>query len=263
MRNYLLYTIALVSAQCNPDRDARIYSYLGRTIIDSIATGTEFYSFDRLDNGAYYPVYYIGKQADSLFLGREPISMFKDYELESKYDTARNWNRFSTLNIMVFVDTTMHSGYEISYTHFSEERQMDIPDSTKSIKSFVLFITNLSDSLVFLGTHNFVGYVTREVQDQNGNWIEVEQRFTGLCATAKRDLILEPGDIIVAKLLRYKGDARHLCRLKLSFKFGDEVAYTTYSNVFEDYFDFQMQEKRRPLAIREYVLLNENIKPQP
>jgi hypothetical protein len=249
MRHYLLYVIAVVSTQCTPSKVADVYSHRGRTIVDSMATGNEFYSFDPLHNDAYYPVYYIGKQADTLYLGPDPVSMYKDHDLEIKYDTAKNWNRFSTMNIGVFVDTIMHSGHPISYSHYSAERQMDITDSTQSIKSFIVFITNMSDSLVSPGTHNFARHLTHEVQDQNGNWIEVEQLVTGLCATAKRNLILGPDHIMVAKVLRYKGDARHLCRLKLSFKFGDVAAYTTYSNIFEDYFDLQMLEKRQPLTI--------------
>ena len=165
--------------------------------------------------------------------------MFSNEELESRYDTATNWNSTHDLDIEVFVDTTMNVGHEFIYSHFSADDGRKILDSMKSIKAFPIFITNMSDSLVMMGSHNFVGYLTREVKDQNGKWIEVEHRMTDLCGTAKRSLILEPGDVMVAKNLRYKGVDRFSFRLRLSMKFGNVEAYRTYSNVFEDFFDIK------------------------
>ena len=212
-----------------------IYSNHGRIVVDSAAPGKKFLSFDSR-NGAYYPVYYVGKHTDTLFLGPQPISEYTNDALEKRYETATNWKSLNGMELEIFVDTTMNLGYDIRYSHFSADIQEAVVDSTSSIKAFAIFITNRSDSLVMLGTHNFVRYLTREVQDQNGNWVEVEHHQTDLCGTYKRSLVLEPGHVMVAKVLRYDGDFKIPCRLKLSMTFGD-LTYRAYSNVFEDYFD--------------------------
>jgi len=237
MRYSFMLAINILFAACNSDREAHTFFSQGRVIVDSTAQGNEFLPFDQGDNGAYYPVYYLGKQTDTLFLGHRPISMFSTEELENRYDSARNWNSPADMNIDVRVDTSMNGGHDIIYSHFSEDNEREIIDSTKSIKAFTVFIANMSDSLVMMGSHNFVGYLTREVLGIDGKWIEVEHRLTDLCGAAKRSLILEPGAIMVAKLLRYKGDTKFSCRLKLSMKYGSVEAYKTYSNIYVDYFD--------------------------
>jgi hypothetical protein len=237
MRYIFILAITILFTGCNSERETHIYFSQGRIIVDSTGQGNNFLPFDQSDNGAYYPVYYLGKQTDTLFLGHRPISMVSNEELENQYDSARNWSSTADMKIDVHVDTTMNVGHDIVYSHFSEGNETEIVDSTKSVKAFTVFITNLSDSLVMMGSHNFVGYLTREVQDRDGNWNEVEHRLTGLCGTAKRSLILEPNDVIVAKLLRYQGDAKFPCRLKLSIKFANVDAYKTYSNVYMDYFN--------------------------
>src|SRR5690349_6984050 len=108
------------------------------------------------------------------------------------------------MDMEIFVDTTMNVGHEIRYSHLEDIQEAGV-DSTSCIKAFAIFITNRSDSLVMLGTHNFVRYLTREVQDHNGNWVEVEHHQTDLCGTDKRSLILEPDHVMVAKVLRYEG----------------------------------------------------------
>ena len=237
IRYSFIVTIALLFTACASDNEAYVYSSHGRVIVDSTGQGKVFLPFDQADNGAYYPVYYIGKQTDTLFLGQQPISMYSNGELEDRYDSAKNWNSAGDLQIEVFVDTAVNVGHDIRYSHFSDGDESETLDSTRSIKSFNVLITNMSDSLVMMGTHNFVGYLTREVKDKDGNWIELEHRLTDLCGTAKRSLVLEPRDFMLARLLRYNGDDKFLFRLKLSMKFGYVEAYRTYSNIYEDFFD--------------------------
>lgn len=229
--------IVMVVTKCTTDKEVQFYSNQGRVIVDSSARGKEFLPIGQDDNGAYYPVYYLGRQLDTLSLGRQPISMFSTTELDNRYDSARNWNSMADLDIEVFVDTTMALGHNITYSHYSDDNERAIIDSVKSVKSFPVFITNKSDSLIMLGSHNFVGYLTREVQDKDGEWIEIEHTQTDLCGTVKRSLIMEPGDVMVAKLLRYKGDTKVSSRLKLNIKFGKVEAYKTYSNIYEEFFD--------------------------
>jgi hypothetical protein len=244
MRHNFILATAILFAACNSGGETHTYFSQGRVIVDSTGQGKEFLAFDQNDNGAYYPVYYLGRQADTLFLGRQPISMFTNGEPEHKYDTAKNWNSTVDMKIDIVVDTTLNAGHDVIYSHFADDNESEIIDSTKSIKAYTIFITNLSDSLVMLGSHNFVGYLTREVQDKDGSWNEVDHRLTGLCGTAKRSLILEPNDVMVAKLLRYHGDTKYLCRLKLSIKFANVDAYRTYSNVYMDYFDKDVAGER-------------------
>ena len=57
----------------------------------------------------------------------------------------------------------------------------------------------------------------------------LEKPIDYFCGTYKRQLVIEPGQVLIAKRLRYQGDQRVECRLKFS-----KWRRTVYSNTFLD-----------------------------
>jgi len=200
------------------------------TLVDSTTIADDLLDFN--DTAAYYPLYYIGKMHDTIYLGHKPVSMYANEALYAKYDHANNWAMSAARNMSIVVDTSLAVAHTTDFSHLEEDNQTVTLDSTKNYAAFPVFITNLSDSLLNIGNHNFVHWTIREAKNKSGQWHSIENRITDLCGTAKRELVLEPGDIAVAKLLRYKGKFKTECRLKFNWRNA-----TVYSNSFFDYID--------------------------
>lgn len=232
LRVSVFFYLFFIFISCDPSiEQVNIQSNERLTIIDSTALGIELMEFDSIHSAAFYPVYYVGEVNDTVVLGRRPVSMFYNEERDSKYDSARNWAALTGRNMRIFVDTSLNLTHKSYFSHYNDEDE-EFVDSVKYHSAFPVLITNLSDSLILVGSHNIIRWMVREAKDENGRWIEIEKRITDLCGTAKRDIVIEPGHILVAKLLRYKGSYNAECRLK--FKFGNEVVY---SNTFNDWVD--------------------------
>lgn len=233
-----MLSIGLLFTSCNyNNKEVNVFIGNGIIVIDSASTGIELVTITGNNKQiSSYPVYYIGPKADTISLGRKPISMFADEKNDLKYRAAKNWNSIKSMELSIYVDTTMHLSNNIDFTHFdNEDADKEILDSIRFYKAFPVFIENQSDSLISVGTHNFVNYLTREVRDENGNWIEIESADRGaLDGTAKRHLVIEPNHILIAKMSRYKGDMRAECRLKFNISWEGANEYVTYSNVFID-----------------------------
>ncbi len=233
-----MLSIGLLFTSCNyNNKEVNVFKGNGIIVIDSASRGIELVTISGKDKQiSSYPVYYIGSKADTISLGRKPISMFTDEKSARKYDTAKNWNSIKSMDISIYVDTIIHLSNNVDFTHFDNaDADHEILDSVRFYKAFPVFIENKSDSLISVGTHNFVNYLTREVKNENGNWIEIESADRGaLDGTAKRHLVIEPNHILIAKMSRYKGDMRAECRLKFNISWGGANEYVTYSNVFID-----------------------------
>jgi len=78
------------------------------------------------------------------------------------------------MDIDVFLDTTMNVG-TIIYSHFSEDhdRKFLIRLGRLRLSQFSLQTGRIP--LVMMGSR---GYLRKEVQNQDGKWIEVEHRLT-------------------------------------------------------------------------------------
>jgi hypothetical protein len=95
-----------------------------------------------------------------------------------------------------------------------------------------VFITNLSDSLMFLGQHNYVNYMVREAKNEAGQWVPIELFDSRFPCNSCRLLYLKPKQVLIAKVMRTTGSFKTTCRLKLSNASG-----AVYSNEFTDYID--------------------------
>ena len=227
----LLMMAVLISCRQKIEQ-VNIQSHQNLTLIDSTAGEGELMPFDPHRRMAFYPVYYLGEPADTIELSHRPVSMFYDEKRDGKYYQARNWAAYTDKNMSIRVDTSFHISYESYFAHSEEKTGNEIIDSTKYYKAFPVFIVNHSDSLLMPGRHNLVSKMTREAMDENGHWVEIEQKTSFFCGTFKRDLVIDPKNILVAKLVRYQGDTKVKFRLKFMF-----LNQCVYSNVFTDYFD--------------------------
>jgi hypothetical protein len=254
----LLSQVILALVSCHTKPEVNIQSRQGLTLIDSTALeeDAELMPFDSTDRMAFYPVYYLGEAADTIALGHHPVSMFYNEKRDGKYDAARNWAAYTDRNMSIRVDTSLLLAYKRYFAHLEDKTGNEIVDSAKYYKAFPVFIINHSDSLLMPGSHNLVSKMIREAMDEDGRWVEVEEKVSFFCGTAKRDLVVDPKTILIAKLLRYRGDTTVKFRLK--FEFLNQGVYSRiYSNTFTDYFD---KAQLRALALSRFAAHNPKLK---
>jgi hypothetical protein len=194
------------------------------TLIDStIHHHGKLLHYDSSNIVAYFPIYYIGERKDTISLPKVPISTFYVKGRDAKYDTAKNWASYP--NMTIVVDTSFHLIHTSHFGHYNNNSE-EIIDSVVYYQAFPVFLYSHSDSLLLVGSHNIVRWMITETQNQNGDWIEIEEPIRDLCGTGQRDIVLEPHCVLVAKVLRYS-DAGKTLRLK--FKHHNAVIY---SNTF-------------------------------
>ncbi|MCR5888435.1 hypothetical protein LRS06_11785 [Hymenobacter sp. J193] len=201
------------------------------TIVDSAAQTRYFYPYSRDGRVGYYPVYYIGPRQDTLYLGASKIYGYqygqKDYDRERKRFT---W--VDSLSMKIVVDTAFHLTYaELHYIH-NKHNHKDVISYVSYHKAFPVYVYNLTDSLIWLGKFSELGSTVRQAKDSQGKWVDIEKPIRYYCGTGAREIVLEPRQCLVAKLLRYKGSYKTACRLRYT-----NAHRTVYSNTFTDYID--------------------------
>jgi len=190
------------------------------TLLDTIYREPATYrQYDKEDGG--YPIYYIGKMQDTIGIGDRYLPWKNKLPKDRLLDTSIRF--ISPEKMAMFVDTTVKTCIEGTY---GNER-----DSVLNYQAYLLRIHNLSDTALWLGRSFSLDYLYREVQNKNGAWVKIEKMISemDLCGTGQPNVILEAGEIILAKVPRYKGDAPAKCRLVMK-----HLNQTVYSNVFVD-----------------------------
>lgn len=218
--------LLMLAANCKPKTKDVHAKHIARHILtDTIAETKVLPKFPPSGKAGFYPGYYIEKDTVRIALDAKPVSMFFDSARDTKYEADTKSARPSNFNMHIFVDTTAEVAWWDAYS-FSGDNPGQLPASKEYYQSFPVFITSHSDSLLLVGSHNFIR-VIREAKDRHGRWVEIETHVKGiLCGTAARSLLLEPHHILVAKAVRYTGTFRTACRLRL----GSEP-YAVYSNI--------------------------------
>ncbi|MDJ1503039.1 hypothetical protein [Xanthocytophaga agilis] len=201
------------------------------TLIDSTNQTNHLFTYTSAKAMAYYPVFYIGIRSDTLNLPHNPVSGFASWNEQSKYEKSSYWSFADTTKMQIKVDTTFDLGYKKYFGEYTENGVF-ITDSICNYKAFPIFIYNTSDSIFSVGIRNAVGNLVREIYTLSGQWVPLEKPIDYFCATYSRDLVIEPNNILVAKLLRYEGEVKALFRLKYMYH-----QSIVYSNTFEDYVD--------------------------
>lgn len=236
MKPYIVFFIfSMLLSNCQQKEVATtIQKSRNLTLIDSAKECNNFLLYSADDRQGFYPIFYVGKQTDTIKLGQEAIFEWNCQQKEYTYH-----RKFAdSTEIKIVVDTTFSLNYTIYYKHYSEKESKKIIDSTQTFKAYPIFVYNLTDFLIHLGTHNHLGKTVRQAKNEQGIWVDIETPISYFCGTGARDVVIEEKQVLVAKLLRYKGDFKTPCRLKFTTKNPFlNIPCTVYSNIFIDYID--------------------------
>jgi len=219
----------LIILACNNNKVIPTIQTNGKiTLIDSSESAQNLMTYDDNYRSGYFPVYYIGKLCDTIRLGQNAIS---DRSFGQKdYSKSKKFSWVDSAKMKIIVDTSFNLTHNVRFNHFDDKNNKEIPDSSKSYKSFAVIIYNMSDSLFSLGLLNSLGYSVRQAKNKQGNWVDIETPFSNFCGTGARNIVLEPNQVLIAKLIRQKGNFKTHCRLKFS-----KWDKTVYSNIYTDY----------------------------
>lgn len=223
----IIFFFNLFLLSCN-NKEVKIvkYKYKNSIIIDTASDENIFIDYDKKYRGGFYLVYYAGPIIDSINLPTKPLSPF--YYSEINYQLAA---LSVSKNIEIFVDTNANVNIRTEYYNCLNDGSKPILDSVKNYKSLLVFVTNNGDSLIQIGKFNYLQNTIRQVF-YKGEWKDIEYIETGFCGTGAREIYLDKNEIAVAKLFRYEGAKKYLCRLRMT-SFYDAI----YSNSFLDYVD--------------------------
>lgn len=201
-------------------------------LVDSTPLTKKLYFYSLEDKMAYYPVFYMEEATDSFVLRKNPIP--KHWGAQPRdYGPLRNWAMSFEKLLTIFVDTSINLALRSAFGHFSKYPDNDpIWDSIRHYSAFPVIVSNQSDSLIQMGIFSEMWRTVRQAQNSEGEWVDIEYPTEYFCGTGHRDIVLEPGWVLVAKLMRYQGDYKTLCRLRLRSR-GNWV----YSNTFVDWID--------------------------
>ncbi|TAE86797.1 MAG: hypothetical protein EAY81_05070 [Bacteroidetes bacterium] len=231
MRILLLRFISITIISCNNETITPTIQSNGQiVIIDSSGQTETLWTYDSDERYGYYPVYYIGKSIDTIRLGQRKIPGFRYGQKD--YSKLKNFTWADSTKMRIIVDTSFSLTHRVYYTHYSEKEDKEIIDSTKSFKAYAIFVENLCDSLLSIGNFSELGFTIRQAKNEHGDWIDIETPISYFCVTGARDIVIEPNELIVAMLPRYRGDYKTECRLKHT-----RWPHSVYSNTFIDYID--------------------------
>jgi len=201
-------------------------------IADTSVEANQFLSFG--DYTCDCPIYYIGAQLDTIKIGKE----YRGGRTQWVNNFSIPWNRkYSNKTLTIFVDTFIKTNAQVEYFSYDTERSSD---SIINYNSFLFSIKNISDSTIYMGRTFSVFFINREAKNRNGDWVKVDEKLSdlGICGSAQPTIILKPGELVLAKVKRYKGT--FVTDFRLVFGYGNNVVY---SNVFRDSIDERTLQK--------------------
>ncbi len=196
------------------------------TLIDSSEITENLVSYSVMQNDGIYPIHYIGENSDTINLRKREIPRFgygeKEYGNHIRIpDSSR---------MTIFVDTLFDLTNTAYYEHYHLDSEKVVTDSIVNYKAYPVLIRNISDSLLYVGDCWDRINVVRQVKTKKGYWRDIEIPARYWCATGCRPIIMEPNQILISKMMRFRGDSKVECRLKYT-----AWKYTIYSNTFFDH----------------------------
>jgi len=227
VRIIILLTATSCFLSCTQnDRHVSIFNTKDFVLIDTSASADHFLRYDEHEYN--FPIYYIGKESDTIKIGE----WYKGKRLKWVNDvTSYRTRNYSGVTLSLVVDTSIKTTIKSEY--YSEKWEL-VRDSTRHYSSFLLTIKNISDSTIYLGISFSLIYLNREIKDSAGKWIKIDESIdkAAICGTGQPHVLLKPGEILLAKVQRYKGDFVTDCRFV--FGYGNNFVY---SNTFKDSVD--------------------------
>ena len=169
-----------------------------------------------------YKFYYLGELQDTIRLEKEPLSDY--WEQENDKERLLSYASADANNLSIFVDTT--TVFSSSRLRFYQE-----PADSSPVKSYGIFVRNLSDEAIYLGSFNDLDAV-QQVQTPDGQWFNIEIPPMYFCGTGSRVLSLNCNDIGIAKFRIGNGKIKVKTRLCM-----ERTGRSIYSNEFYDRVD--------------------------
>ena len=226
MRLSYLFVLPLLLFSCGQsENQVQVFNTTGFVLVDTILKGNKLLNFE--EPYSNYPIYFIGSQSDTVKIGNR----YKVGQIKGSSDkNIFSYRKYTANNLKLFVDTSIKTTSTVEY--FSENYKTF--DSTRSFKSFLLTLQNVSDSSLYLGRTFELYYLTRQVKNKNGQWVSLDKNLSEaeLCLTGQPTITLHPKEIIISKLKRYSGS--FLTDFRFAFGTKDNVVY---SNIFKDFID--------------------------
>lgn len=221
-RLLMLLIMALGCLSCQ--KPFNIQRYQQTILIDSVSLDTTLALKKKTTEVGYYPVYYIGPLQDTIRLGNQLPS----HGLTKKFpDTVLRYLD----QVSLTVDTSIKLTNLTIFESHSIDDGIDVKRLDSIIKepAYAIILQNQSDSTLYIGQFNDLRKVVMQYQNKLGKWTDIEEPAyaSTYCSTGAKTMFLEPKQLLVAKLIRYKGDFDALCRLKLK-----NFDQTCYSNTF-------------------------------
>lgn len=225
MKTYIAILItAVMLIGCHMQKRATVTTHNNITIVDLLTPGVTLLEYDSLQREARYPVYYVGAVKDTIEINK-PLSLWDRERHDTVHPYATNIS-----NLKLVVDTAIPTSHNIH--KYNTDNYLVQTDRVQSGMAYPAFIYNTSDSFIYLGEYNLLLNIVRQAKNNKGQWLDIENPADFFCGYGARQIIAGPHQMIVAKLLRYKGDYFTECRLKC----GRRGRYL-YSNSFYDYID--------------------------
>ena len=195
----LLCTIGLISCH-QPGYQIRTYHENGYTLADTLLHGNvRSIPFDAY---ARYAICYIGPDSGRIATGK-PLPRSGRTPDPGGY-LAR---KFDSNYMTIHVDTS-HTQLQFEHSHFDTANNRRIVDSVSFFNAMRITLKNVSDSLLYLGNFNTLGFAYLEMQNGKKDWIRIENpsSWYSYCSTGARANYLRPGEILIAKFPRYEGE---------------------------------------------------------
>lgn len=154
------------------------------------------------------------------------------------------------------IDLNIYSTYRLNKTYSSYPRKIRTKSrngklSVRDLDTMSLTTTNpeLPINLTVLAQPVYIANLTKgsrliegpdahliisqQAKDKNNNWVDIETNDVIECGMAKTFYLLKPGDFVITKVLKFKGNYKTQIRIKLEL---DNHIY--YSKPFVGYIDY-------------------------
>ncbi len=200
------------------------------TLIDSSELTENLITYLAAQNQGYYPIHYKGQSSDTIRLRKRRIPRYgyADKDYGDRFRSA------DSSRMTILVDTLFDLTHTAYYEHYPMDSYKIITDSVVNYKAYPVLVKNISDSLLFVGDCYEWDNIVRQVKTKKGIWKDIEVPGRFWCGMGCKSIVLEPNQIMIAKLLRYKGDTIVECRLKYTV-----WKNTIYSNMFYEHLNIK------------------------
>lgn len=222
---YIVFIIAIAFYYgCGIDKKTVHIGKSGNiVIIDSCYSSVQTACLDSTESD--YPIYYLGEPKDTIMIGRRYFERWTTWNWSEKALRMSSIN-YTDKNLTLEVDTAFHT--VLSNEHFSMSGNI-IPDSTENYKALLVKISNISDSTIYLGSSFSLYHMYLEIKNDSGVWVKATQKFSeqGVCMSSRATILLNPSNIIFAKVKLHQGDT--IAEFRLAFgKYNRKIFSNTY-----------------------------------